>query len=60
MTLANSIDPDETAPMRAASSGSTLVAYTKIKVLTIFGINITKLKCNAPGGIYSGEYGRSE
>ena len=57
MTLANSIDPDETAPMGAVSSGSTLFAYTKIKVLTIFGINTTKLKCNAPEGVYSGEYG---
>ena len=35
MTLANGIDPDETAPMGAVSSGSTLFAYTKIKVLTI-------------------------
>ena len=48
MTLANSIDPDETAPMGAVSSGSTLFAYTKIKVLTIFCINTTNLKCNAP------------
>ena len=58
MTLANSIDSDETAPIGAVSSGSTLFAYTKIKVLTIFGINRTKLKCNAPRGVYSDDYGR--
>ena len=57
MTLANSIDPDETAPMGAVSSRSTLFAYTKMKVLTNFGINTTELKCNASGGVYSGEYG---